>query len=136
MTTDAPDPVREAGGAAPSRREVQLEAALRLTRTRDEHLQNCRIEHCRRCSELQSAAVNARCDALGDLKNPSGGGGAAPATAMLVDLWRCIYEAAADGGTILHDDTVTAIQEAVEKALREAAPAPARPQGTNDGDNL
>lgn len=48
----------------------QLITALRMTRTRDEHRQNCRVEYCAKCAELQSDTVRLRCEALGDEFNP------------------------------------------------------------------
>lgn len=51
-----------------------LEQALRLTRTRDEHVWNCRIDDgCKECHRLTHAVVDARCAALGDEKNPEPG---------------------------------------------------------------
>lgn len=57
--------------AAAEARIAQLEQALRMTRTRDEHRQNCRIDGCLVCANLQTRTVTMRCDALGDEKNPA-----------------------------------------------------------------
>lgn len=51
-------------------KEAKLIAALRLTRTRDEHSLGCRIKDCTECHRLLDAVVEARCEALGDMLNP------------------------------------------------------------------
>lgn len=72
-------------------REQRLEAALRLTRTRDEHTWNCKITDCQQCADLNEAVVDARCEALGDVSNkfPAIHPPAAPeALTHLIAQWR------------------------------------------------
>lgn len=64
--------------AQSAERIQQLETALRLTRTRDEHEWNCRTPDCSRCADLKSAVVIERCAVLGDLVNPAALAGASP----------------------------------------------------------
>ena len=46
---------------------AKLEAALRMTRTKDEHCWKCRVEGCARCLDLNDQVINMRCDALDDV---------------------------------------------------------------------